>query len=271
MLVRVTTFTNDPDHQSAGAAIEQLQLGLAGNVLYLDGGWQTIVDGIRRAAIAAGVRILSGAHAAALERAGDRSVCGVRLSDGSTVRGRAVVIAGAPADVDALTTVTSFTRQLPPAVRAATLDVALRSLPRPKATVAFGVDAPYYFSVHSASAQLAPTSGSLIHVTKYLRPDETADRDVERELESYLDMMQPGWREVLDFKQYLPNLAVTHTEITAAMGGISGRPASRLDAFDNVFIAGDWIGPVGQLSDGAAASATEAARLAIATAAAVAA
>ena len=267
MLVRVTTFTNDPDHQSAGAAIEQLQLGVAGNVLYLDGGWQTIVDGLRRAAVDAGVRIVSGAHAASLERSNGCFVSGVTLSDGSTVRGRAVIVAATPADVDAITGVTNFARRLPPPVRVATLDVALRSLPQPKATVAFGVDAPYYFSVHSASARLAPKHGALIHVTKYLRPGETADRDVERELESYLDMMQPGWREVLDFKQYLPNLTVTHTEITAAMGGVSGRPASRLDAFENVFIAGDWVGPRGQLSDGVAASAAEAARLATAVAA----
>src|SRR5262245_43125972 len=54
MLVRVTTFTNDPLHQSAGAAIEQLQLSLDGSVLYLDGGWQTIVDGLRQRARDAG-------------------------------------------------------------------------------------------------------------------------------------------------------------------------------------------------------------------------
>jgi phytoene dehydrogenase-like protein len=57
MLVRGATFTNDPERQSAGAAIEQLQLAL-GSVLYLDNGWQSIVDGLRRAATAAGVRIV---------------------------------------------------------------------------------------------------------------------------------------------------------------------------------------------------------------------
>src|ERR1043166_9028377 len=48
MLARVATFTNDPRRQSAGAVIDQLQLALKGNVLYLDGGWQTIVDGLVR-------------------------------------------------------------------------------------------------------------------------------------------------------------------------------------------------------------------------------
>jgi phytoene dehydrogenase-like protein len=106
MLVRVTTFTNDPDHRSAGAAIEQLQLSLRGSVLYVDGGWQTIVDGVRRSAVDAGVRIVPGAHAAALERSSSRIVDAVRLADGSSIRAASAIITGAPADVDALTGVT---------------------------------------------------------------------------------------------------------------------------------------------------------------------
>ena len=176
MLVRVTTFTNDPERQSAGAAIEQLQLGVRGNVLYLNGGWQTIVDGLRRSAVASGVRIISTSPAVALERSGSRQVKAVRVADGSAMRASAVIIAGGPADVDSLAD-TSFASELPPPVKVATLDVALRSLPKPNATVAFGVDTPLYFSVHSAVAALAPAGGAMIHVLKYLRPGETAGRD----------------------------------------------------------------------------------------------
>ena len=64
---------------------------------------------------------------------------------------------------------------------------------------------------------------------------------------------------MIEVKQYLPNLTVTHTTLTAAQGGAAGRPASRLASFDNVFIAGDWVGPRGQLSDAVAASAVDAA------------
>ena len=85
---------------------------------------------------------------------------------------------------------------------------------------------------------------------------------MERALEALLDDMQPGWRDVLETKFFLPNLTVTHAELMAATGGIGGRPSPRLAAFDNVFIAGDWVGWRGQLSDGAAASAAEAAMLA---------
>jgi phytoene dehydrogenase-like protein len=258
MTVRVTTFTNDPQHHSAGAAIEQLQLGLQGSVLYVDGGWQTIVDGIRREAVAAGARIITGASAAALERSDARTIDAVRLADRSVLRASAVILTGSPADVEHLAGVTGLAASLPPPIRVATLDVALRSLPKPRHTVAFGVDVPLYFSVHSALARLAPDGGAVIHATKYLRSDETADRETERELEELMTLMQPGWRDQLKFKQFLPHLVVTHAEATAAIGGVGGRPSARLAAFDNVAIAGDWVGPRGQLSDACAASAADA-------------
>ena len=257
MLSRVTTFTNDPKRQSAGATIQQLQLSLE-NVLYLDGGWQTIVDGISSMAREAGTQFRVGAPATTLERRSPREVDAVRLADGTIVPASAIIVTGGPAEVDALTG-TRFTSELPPPVRHASLDIALTSLPKPKRTVAFGVDAPLYFSVHSAVARLAPGGAAVVHASKYLAPDESAGADVEREIETLVDAMQPGWRDRLVFKQYLPNLTVTHAELVADRGGINGRPGVSLQAFDNVFIAGDWIGSRGQLSDGAAASAVDAA------------
>ncbi|HEX4346015.1 MAG TPA: FAD-dependent oxidoreductase [Vicinamibacterales bacterium] len=257
MLVRVTTFTNAPDVQSAGAAIEQLQLATRANVLYVDGGWRTIIEGLRRAATAAGVEIRTAAPAVRLERR-DSTAVAVRLADGTLLPAAAFVVTGGPSDVDGLTG-SSFASTLPPAVRHATLDLALTSLPNLRRLVAFGVDQPLYFSVHSAVARLAPAGGALLHVSQYLRPGEVAGRDTERELEQLVDRLQPGWRDVLDTKQFLPNLTVTHTMLTAAQGGTAGRPTSRLAAYDNVFIAGDWVGPRGQLSDAAAGSALDAA------------
>jgi phytoene dehydrogenase-like protein len=261
MLVRVTTFTNAPERQSAGAAIEQLQLGARGNVLYVDGGWQAIVEALRRAATAAGVRIAAGAPAVGVER-NERTATGVRLADGALVPASTVIVTGSPADVDALVG-TAFASRMPPPVRHATLDLGLRSLPNPRRLVAFGVDQPLYFSVHSAVAKLAPAGAAVLHVSKYLRVDETADRDTEHELERLVDQLQPGWRDVVDSRQFLPNLTVTHTTLTAAAGGTAGRPSHRLASLDNVFIAGDWVGARGQLSDAAAASAVDAAAVAV--------
>ncbi|MDX2168920.1 MAG: FAD-dependent oxidoreductase, partial [Deltaproteobacteria bacterium] len=63
-LVRVSSYTADHDRMSAGAAIAQVQEALGHGVLYLDDGWQTLVDGLRDAALNAGAQLLTGARAA---------------------------------------------------------------------------------------------------------------------------------------------------------------------------------------------------------------
>ena len=66
-LFRVSTYANAPDLQSAGAALAQLQSALKENVLYLNGGWQTLVDGLRDVAQRTGVEIITGIRATGLE------------------------------------------------------------------------------------------------------------------------------------------------------------------------------------------------------------
>ena len=91
-----------------------------------------------------------------------------------------------------------------------------------------------------------------------LRPDEAADGETERELEELMTQMQPGWRDQLAFNSSSPTWSSPTPEATAAIGGVGGRPVRRLAAYDNVAIAGDWVGPRGQLSDACAASAADA-------------
>ena len=143
MLFRVSTYANDPERMSAGAAIRQLQLAFARGVLYLDGGWQTLVDGFLERAREAGVRIVTNADAAALEH--DGVVRGVRLRDGERWTAPCVVSTLPPAAVAALpglegTDVVRLARSRVP-VRAATLDLGLRRLPRPKFLAGFGLGA----------------------------------------------------------------------------------------------------------------------------------
>ena len=60
----------------------------------------------------------------------------------------------------------------------------------------------------------------------------------------------------------MPNLVVTHAELLAA----AARPLPQVGGCSNVFVAGDWVGAHGQLSDAVAASGEEAAELAVAAA-----
>ena len=76
----------------------------------------------------------------------------------------------------------------------------------------------------------------------------------------FLDLMQPGWREVLVKKRPLPNMVVSNSAVTAAAGGLSGRPDVLIA--DNLYIVGDWVGKEGGLlSNSSFASARRAAQL----------
>jgi len=258
-LIRVSTYADDPERQSAGAAIAQLQLALASGVLYLDGGWQTLARGLRDSAEKEGVKIITGERVNAVER--DERVRGVRLTDGAFYAAQSVVIAAGPAEACELieggegTVLSEWAKAAIP-VRAACLNVALEHLPQPRALFALGIDRPLYFSVHSAAAKLAPGNGAVIHVAKYLGAGPDGDtRAVERELEETLDIMQPGWRNAVVARGFLPMMTVSNALVTAAQGGVKGRPRPGVPGVEGLYVAGDWVGPKGMLADASMASA----------------
>lgn len=262
-LIRVSTYADEPDRQSAGAALAQLRLALRGNVLYLDGGWRTLADGLRRAAEAAGARIVTDTRVAAVVR--DTAVRGVRLADGTSRAAGAVIVAADPESARAIvaggdeTPLRAWAAEVTP-VQAACLDVGLRRLPRPAGRLVLGLDCPLYCSVHSAVARLAPEGGATIHLAKYLRSGVRTDPHAdERELEGVLDLAQPGWRDALVTRRFLPRLTVTHALATAAGGGLAGRPGPAVPGVRGLYVAGDWVGPEGMLADAALTSAKRAA------------
>jgi phytoene dehydrogenase-like protein len=259
MLVRLSTYSGDLARLSAGAALDQLQLAVRANVRYVDGGWRTIVEGLRGAAAAAGATLVTGARVAEVEvQHGD--VRGVRLEDGTRILAQGVIIAASPGAAAALvpgdpTLAAHAARAVP--VKAACLDLALSRLPRPRALVAMGIDRPLYLSVHSASARLAPAGGAVVHLAKYLGGD--GRDDAEAELEALMDEVQPGFREVLVDRRFLPSLTVSNALVTAAEGGVAGRPGPTVPGVRGLLLAGDWVGPEGMLADASLASAKRAA------------
>jgi phytoene dehydrogenase-like protein len=264
---RLATYSNAPDLFSAGVAIEQLKLAVKANVLYIDEGWQTLVDGIADRAEQAGVMIRTGAKCIAVERGGDGAVGAVRLDNGEAIAAGSVIIAATPQAVLDLvdgaggTWLKQWAGEAIP-VKAACLDVALNTLPRPNATFALGIDAPLYFSVHSASARLAPDGQAMIQLGKYLQPGHSESSPVERELEALLDLIQPGWRDEVVFKRFMPELTVYNAIPEASHGGLAGRPGPAVPDLPGLYVAGDWVGSEGLRADATLASAKHAAELA---------
>lgn len=264
-LFRVSTYSSDPGSLSAGAAIEQLRTALAG-VWYLDGGWQTIIDGLRRRAVEWGAEVHTGASVQSVRE--NEGLVTLRLTSGEVVRAKTAILAVAPRVVVELlnlpseSPLASWVAKSRP-VRAATLDVALARLPRPERRFALGLDRPLYYSVHSTTAKLAPEGVVLLHVMKYLGDEREPPKRVETELQGFLDQMQPGWQEHVLGQRFLPGLTVTPVAPLAETGGLAGRPSVSLVGYSNVLLAGDWVGSHGMLADTSAASAREAARLAL--------
>ncbi|MBM4268678.1 MAG: FAD-dependent oxidoreductase [Deltaproteobacteria bacterium] len=256
-LIRLSTYGNDPKRQSAGAALAQLQLALSANVLYIDGGWRTLVDGLRGVAERAGVRIVSGVRVEHLESNG--ATVDVRVAGEESYRAGSVVLAIAPAEAAEISggiagAVLRRWAEAAIPVYAACLDVCLERVPVPRATFALGVDQSVYLSVHSAAARLAPEGRGLISLMKYLGPKAGDGEADERELEGVLDLVQPGWRDVTLHSRFLPRMVVSHGLATAAMKGLAGRPGPDLPGVGNVLVAGDWVGPEGLLADASLAS-----------------
>jgi phytoene dehydrogenase-like protein len=266
-VAQLSTYINAPDVMSAGVAIEQIQKALGKGVLYLDEGWQTLVDGLSEVAVSAGVLIETGAKVETVKRTVEGAVKAVELAGGRLYQSDVVVIASSPQLAATLvensenTSLAKWAAESIP-VKAACLDIALSRLPVAKATFALGIDKPLYLSVHSAAAHLAPEGGALIHLLKYLpvSQDETDDK-AEHELEQLLELIQPGWREVLVHRRFLPSVVVAQAVTTARNNGTQGRPEPEVEDVQGLFVVGDWVGKEGLLADASLASARQAAQI----------
>jgi phytoene dehydrogenase-like protein len=265
LYVRTATYAHDPARLSAGAAAAQLRVAVRG-VRYLDGGWQALVDAVEQAALDAGARVVRGRPATAVLH--DDRVRGVRLGDDAELPADRVVIAvGSARDAARLlatgpahAVVDGWAGRAVP-VRAACLDVALAHLPRPRTVTLFDLAGPRYLSVHSRWGRLAPGGGALVHLLRYLGPDEPDPARDRAALEELLDVAQPGWRDAVVHARFLPQMTVATALPTAADGGLGGRPGPGVPGVAGLAVAGDWVGPTGMLADAALASARAAAML----------
>ena len=294
-LIRVATYSDAADHQSAAAALKQLQIALKG-VTYVDEGWQKIVDALHSNAVTAGVNFITSSHVVGVKHEGG-AVKGIELGEleldlrndtmsvalppmpedgeqGTRIPADNVLLAVDPETARSLAGPDVIEGDYSP-VTATCLDVALSRLPKEKNLFALGIDRPHYFSVHSRWAQLTPKGGALIHVTKYRKErapinDDEIDRDAtsrrasvstdEAELEMLLDELQPGWRDVLVHRRFLPSMTVSNALVTPTTKRHSPQTKVR-----GLYVAGDWVGETGLLSDAALYSAREAAKAILAS------
>lgn len=293
-LMRLATYCDQLDELSAAVALRQLRMTIRGGVIYVDEGWQKIVDSLHSHAVAEGVNFVTSSRIVGVDHA-DGGVHGVELGglevpdgndtlsvalpdvtagggSGTKLNADTVLLAVDPHTARELVgpSLANDWHTLAP-VTATCLDVALSKLPAPQTTFALGIDQPHYFSVHSAFAQLTPRGGALVHVAKYRKRRAAITDDEleaegprrrsaevaadEAELEALLDDLQPGWRDVLVHRRFLPSMTVTNALVTPK----TKRPAVATGV-RGLYLAGDWVGDEGLLSDAALSSARAAAK-----------
>jgi len=241
-LTRLSTYCNDLDLISANAALKQVQFAIKNGVIYVDGGWETLVNGLSRKAESFGVKLSTGMP---VERVTQGSV---QLADGRRLDSAGTILAVTPDTVERLAGI-----QLPglSPIRIACLDLGLESLPAKCGRFALGLDQPFFLSMHSAFASLAPAGAALIHIGKYLKANAAGTRE---ELENLADLVLPDWRRRVKVARFLPNMIASHAIPTCA-----GRPNMNAIPIPGVALAGDWVGKDAMLADAAVASALHAA------------
>jgi len=258
-MTRLASYTRGSNSLSAREALNQLRLS-AGGTIYIDGGWRSIVNGLMQRAQNAGVQLRGNARVELVDCHG--SGFRVRLANGEVRDTDAVVMALAPHEASALMpeakALAEIRAKVRP-VRANTLDLALRHLPKEANDFALGIDVPFYLSVHSGSAKLAPGGGVLVHIAHYLAVGESPAKDAINGLEDFADLVMPGWRAVEVHRQTLRGMVVSH----GLPRWDRPRPDVAVADYPGLFLAGDWVGDEGMIGDAAAASAIAAARSAL--------
>ena len=240
MAIRTSTYSCDFDQLSAEVAIVAMQ---APGVLYIDGGWQVLVD-----ALSAGLDV----HPATATAIGDGEV----TTDRGVYRSRMVVVAaGTPAAAARLLGSEPFDVAGP--IEAACLDLGLRAAPTKPTLMA--IEEPIYFSCHSPAARLAPAGRFVAHAARYVMQGEVSSPQTQRrELEAHASLVGMTDTSIVT-SRYLHRMTVVGALPTASRGGLRGRPGTEVPGRSDVLIAGDWVGPHGQLADAAFASAKAAA------------
>jgi hypothetical protein len=259
MLARTATYAADLDEVSADVVASQVRMALTTNVIYLHGGWATLLDGLATAGRRHGVE-REPVAARDVVPDGGRVRVTVEGTGDRVVLARSVVVAAGSPDACAavLPTRPAAWDGLAGPVRVACLDIGLAS--PPPTAVLLGLDRPLYLVRHGPPAELAPPGGAVVHGLRYVHAGEaTSAADLRRELEEHAGLAGidvEGAEEV----RYLHRMVASSTLPTPATGGLAGRPAVADTGLDGVLVAGDWVGPEGYLADAALASGEAAGR-----------
>jgi NAD(P)-binding Rossmann-like domain len=250
-VIRLGTYCADLQTLSADAAIVALKASAKG-VIYVDGGWQTLVDQL---SIGLDIR-----HQRAVSVSSDGTAAEVETQI-STLRSHTVIVAvNSPQAAQSI-----LSHPLPssgPAIEASCLTVGSRIQPNP--VIVLGLEDPIYLSTHGNVAKLVTNnqSGLVVHTMRYRSIDNLDHRATRTQLNELLAVTGVTPEHVIE-SEYLHAMTVCSAIPTPSLGGMRGRIAVDASGDRNVLLAGDFVGSTGTLVDASLSSAAVAAEAAI--------
>ncbi|MFS0724251.1 phytoene desaturase family protein [Paenibacillus sp. 1P07SE] len=261
-MLRVGSFTKDPDHQLAGPVLGHVaRTSKKNSIVYVQGGWQTIVDQLYEKADRAGVSMMTGTNVTKIEH--DGTVRKIRFADGKEMDITHVISATPPTVTSRLLgdvgckSVLRWKEQARVIV-AACLDLSLKRLPVSNRFAVLGVDQPIYFVNQSKFTRLSEDGTPVVSIIKHNGTGGTDAKADERFLEQMMDLIQPDWKKEVIARQYLPSMVVAHDYMH--IGREDRFPGPAVPEIAGLYVAGEWASHGELLSDAAAASGRRAAR-----------
>ncbi|MBW8348779.1 FAD-dependent oxidoreductase [Bacillus sp. IITD106] len=260
-ICRLTTYTHAATLQLAKPVLKQLQRSLKGGVLYVDGGWGTIVEKLRQQALGAGVEIFTSKNVTNIEHLENVQI--IQCSDGTIFEVPDCIVAAPPKDAMKMiegaeqTSLHRWNENAIP-VTASCIDVGLKKLPNPQHQFAIGLDQSLFFTNQSRAAKLSDDGTVVVSLAKYHDPLEEINVYADKQqLESVMDMLHSGWRKEVVVQQFLPKLTVSYDFPHLKR---KENPGPSIPEMKGLYIAGDWAGHEEVLADAAVASGKRAAR-----------
>ncbi|PYI52453.1 phytoene desaturase family protein [Paenibacillus flagellatus] len=261
-MFRTNSYAQAIDHQLAGPALRSVARTTKKNsIIYIQDGWQTLVDQLYEKAVRSGVSILTRKNATKIEH--DGAVHKIKFADGQEMDVTHVISATPPAVTSRLLgdtgcrSILSWKEQAR-VIEAASLTLSLKRLSAPDHFAVLGLDQPVYFINQSKFTRLSEDGTSVVNITKSNGTGGTDAKADEQLLERTLDLIQPGWRKEVVARQYLPHITVAYDFMH--LGREDRFPGPAVPEIAGLYVAGEWATHGENLADAAAASGRRAAR-----------
>lgn len=249
---RLASYVNAPELVDAGVVLRQLKLSLGG-AIYVNRGWQSIIDKLKEKGTKLGVQFIKDSR---VKEVDDANVIYLRKGEIHQLQAKWVISTVPPKEVLGMvkgienSKLANLLSNCIP-VKASCLDVTLSQLTDKNLHFSLDMNQSLYYSNHSHSSKLTyHPSYQVIHVMKYLRPEESVS--TEQELETFLEKNQPGWKNYIVSKRYSPNLIVSYRYPTVGAEDIMEHA---IKEFPGLIVAGEWFGNHSLLAEAAVQSA----------------